>query len=66
MNAFVRVSGPPNRNYLVGYPGISATLVPIPFPLLLILDCPTIPPSLLPFESPYLPGGRLRISIQGS
>ncbi|KAG0134242.1 hypothetical protein HOY82DRAFT_233342 [Tuber indicum] len=26
VNAFVRVSGPPNRNYLVGYPGISATL----------------------------------------
>jgi hypothetical protein len=27
MSAFVRVSGPPNSNYLVGYPGISATLV---------------------------------------
>ena len=27
MTAFVRVSGPPNSNYLVGYPGISATLV---------------------------------------
>ncbi|KAI9844944.1 MAG: hypothetical protein M1838_001976 [Thelocarpon superellum] len=26
MAAFVRVSGPPNSNYLVGYPGISATL----------------------------------------
>ncbi|KAK5016525.1 hypothetical protein LTR16_001363 [Cryomyces antarcticus] len=26
MTAFVRVSGPPNSNYLVGYPGISATL----------------------------------------
>lgn len=25
--AFVRVSGPPNSNFLVGYPGISATLV---------------------------------------
>jgi hypothetical protein len=25
MAAFVRVSGPPNSNYLVGYPGISAT-----------------------------------------
>lgn len=27
MSAFVRVSGPPNSNFLVGYPGISATLV---------------------------------------
>jgi hypothetical protein len=27
MAAFVRVSGPPNGNYLIGYPGISATLV---------------------------------------
>lgn len=27
MAAFVRVCGPPNSNYLVGYPGISATLV---------------------------------------
>jgi hypothetical protein len=27
MTAFVRVSGPPNSNFLVGYPGISATLV---------------------------------------
>lgn len=27
MAAFVRVSGPPNGNFLVGYPGISATLV---------------------------------------
>jgi hypothetical protein len=27
MAAFVRVSGPPNSNFLVGYPGISATLV---------------------------------------
>ncbi|KAL1972958.1 hypothetical protein VTN31DRAFT_6500 [Thermomyces dupontii] len=26
MAAFVRVSGPPNGNFLVGYPGISATL----------------------------------------
>ncbi|KAG8527683.1 uncharacterized protein KY384_007837 [Bacidia gigantensis] len=26
MTAFVRVCGPPNSNYLVGYPGISATL----------------------------------------
>ncbi|KAI9732327.1 MAG: hypothetical protein M1834_001534 [Cirrosporium novae-zelandiae] len=26
MSAFVRVSGPPNRHFLVGYPGISATL----------------------------------------
>jgi hypothetical protein len=26
MTAFVRVSGPPNSNFLVGYPGISATL----------------------------------------
>ncbi|KAK2754835.1 hypothetical protein FQN54_006728 [Arachnomyces sp. PD_36] len=26
MTAFVRVSGPPNGNFLVGYPGISATL----------------------------------------
>ncbi|KAJ9667455.1 hypothetical protein H2201_002323 [Coniosporium apollinis] len=26
MAAFVRVSGPPNSNFLVGYPGISATL----------------------------------------
>lgn len=25
--ANVRVSGPPNSNFLVGYPGISATLV---------------------------------------
>jgi hypothetical protein len=25
--ASVRVSGPPNSNFLVGYPGISATLV---------------------------------------
>ena len=29
MTAFVRVSGPPNSNFLVGYPGISATLVSI-------------------------------------
>lgn len=29
MAAFVRVSGPPNSNFLVGYPGISATLVKI-------------------------------------
>lgn len=27
MTAFVRVTGPPNSNFLVGYPGISATLV---------------------------------------
>ena len=27
MTAFVRVCGPPNSAYLVGYPGISATLV---------------------------------------
>lgn len=27
VSAFVRVSGPPNSNFLVGYPGISATLV---------------------------------------
>lgn len=27
MTAFVRVCGPPNSNFLVGYPGISATLV---------------------------------------
>jgi hypothetical protein len=27
VTAFVRVSGPPNSNLLVGYPGISATLV---------------------------------------
>lgn len=27
MAALVRVSGPPNSNFLVGYPGISATLV---------------------------------------
>ena len=27
MAAFVRVSGPPNSNFLVGYPGIHATLV---------------------------------------
>lgn len=27
MGAFVRVSGRPNTNFLVGYPGISATLV---------------------------------------
>ncbi len=27
MAAFVRVSGPPNSSFLVGYPGISATLV---------------------------------------
>ncbi|KAA6406772.1 MAG: arrestin domain conatining [Lasallia pustulata] len=26
MTAFVRVTGPPNSNFLVGYPGISATL----------------------------------------
>ncbi|KAL2011031.1 hypothetical protein VTN00DRAFT_3749 [Thermoascus crustaceus] len=26
MAAFVRVSGPPNSNFLIGYPGISATL----------------------------------------
>jgi hypothetical protein len=25
--AFVRVTGPPNSNFLVGYPGISATMV---------------------------------------
>jgi hypothetical protein len=30
MSAFVRVSGPPNSNFLVGYPGISATLVRLP------------------------------------
>jgi len=28
--AFVRVSGPPNSNFLVGYPGISATSVSLP------------------------------------
>ena len=27
MTAFVRVCGPPNSAFLVGYPGISATLV---------------------------------------
>lgn len=27
MAAFVRVSGPPNGNFLIGYPGISATMV---------------------------------------
>ena len=32
MSAFVRVSGPPNSNFLVGYPGISATLVCSPSP----------------------------------
>jgi len=31
VTAFVRVSGPPNSNFLVGYPGISATLVSSPF-----------------------------------
>ena len=31
MAAFVRVSGPPNSNFLVGYPGISATLVSLIF-----------------------------------
>jgi hypothetical protein len=31
MAAFVRVSGPPNSNFLVGYPGISATLVSLLF-----------------------------------
>ena len=30
--AFVRVSGPPNSSFLVGYPGISATLVSLAFP----------------------------------
>lgn len=28
----VRISGPPNSDMLVGYPGISATLVPYPPP----------------------------------
>src|SRR4051812_14442013 len=36
MAAFVRVSGPPNSNFLVGYPGISATLVS----LILLQLCP--------------------------
>lgn len=27
VQALVRVSGPPNSSFLVGYPGISATLV---------------------------------------
>lgn len=27
MAAFVRVSGPANGNFLIGYPGISATMV---------------------------------------
>jgi hypothetical protein len=27
MTAFVRVSGPANGNFLIGYPGISATMV---------------------------------------
>jgi hypothetical protein len=27
--AFVRVTGPPNSNFLVGYPGISATMVSV-------------------------------------
>lgn len=34
MTAFVRVSGRPNTNFLVGYPGISATLVRTLFPRL--------------------------------
>lgn len=25
--AFVRVTGPPNSNFLIGYPGIAATMV---------------------------------------
>lgn len=46
MAAFVRVSGPPNSNFLVGYPGISASLVSVlvlrwvlPCVCLLILLC---------------------------
>ena len=30
MAAFVRVSGPANGNFLIGYPGISATMVSFP------------------------------------
>lgn len=30
MNPFVRVVGNPNSNFVVGYPGISATLVSVP------------------------------------
>lgn len=33
MAAFVRVSGPPNGNFLIGYPGISATMVSGGLPL---------------------------------
>lgn len=37
MAAFVRVSGPPNGNFLIGYPGISATMVS--FHVVLLLYC---------------------------
>jgi hypothetical protein len=38
VTAFVRVSGPPNSNFLVGYPGISATLVTANLPTLKLHD----------------------------
>jgi hypothetical protein len=37
VTAFVRVCGPPNSNFLVGYPGISATLVSAPPPVRVLL-----------------------------
>lgn len=55
MAAFVRVSGPPNSNFLVGYPGISATLVstPSPFSLYPLLLLPARPaPACAPAPAP--------------
>lgn len=40
--ATVRVAGPPNSGFLVGYPGISATLVQLPLlqpPWLCVTRC---------------------------
>lgn len=54
MAAFVRVSGPANGNFLIGYPGISATMVsasPVlavsgsPGLVLLRTDTPVLAPS---------------------
>lgn len=48
MAAFVRVSGPPNSNFLVGYPGISATLVSSSCPVSLLASLPfSWPPGSL-------------------
>lgn len=53
MAALVRVSGPPNSHFVIGYPGISATLVSFlpPCPLIGLEE---MRPSLRPLCQRFL------------